>query len=122
MSPVKTAYIPRFGSQPGSSQRDEPQPGPSKTVGRRDKLSSRCRKEKRANKRAPQSPLKVKLPQFSISKLPTKKLTKDDHKTPAGRMLESAASKARTPVTPVTAVAGAGGDSTGKLAVVANQS
>ncbi|XP_069388035.1 uncharacterized protein [Paralichthys olivaceus] len=78
MSPAKTVYVPRFGSQLGSSQREEPQPDP--TVVQPESQSQqvdKCRK-KRDGGRKPRSILKVKLPTFSTRGLPKKKPTQED--------------------------------------------
>ncbi|CAB1426311.1 unnamed protein product [Pleuronectes platessa] len=82
MSQAKTAYVPRFGSQPGPSQTEEPQldttMGPPKSGHKVDK----CR-NKRERGGKPRFILKVKLPEFSSNRLSKKKVTQEDE-TPGG--------------------------------------
>lgn len=89
MSPVRTVYVPRFGSQLGSSQRDEPEP--EQTMNQTEPPSQGLR-GKRGNKRGrgekTRSVLKVKLPKLN-NRTWSKRVTEED-KTPRKWMSEPA--------------------------------
>ncbi|KAF1384461.1 hypothetical protein PFLUV_G00120480 [Perca fluviatilis] len=106
MSPVRTVYVPCFGSQFGSSQRDEPRQDqimyPKKPPSRDKGGNSRCKVKVRGEKS--RFHLKVKFPKLNNSAL-SKKATKKDN-TPRW-MVEGAANKIKTTVSQ----GGAGTDS-----------
>lgn len=96
MSLVRTAYVPRFSQQLGSSQRDEPRP--DQTMDQTEP-PTQCQTGKRGKMREKtRSVLKVKFPKFNNHTL-SKKVPEED-KTPRRRMLESVANKTTTPVNP----------------------
>lgn len=98
MSPVRTVYVPRFGSQLGSSRRDEPEPG--QTVNQTEPPSQDPR-DKRGNKRGRSDKarcvLKVKLPKLNNRTL-SKRVTEED-KTPR-KWMSDPANKTKTTVNP----------------------
>ncbi|CAG5992165.1 unnamed protein product [Menidia menidia] len=93
MPPVKTVYVPRFGSQLGSSQRTEPElelVEPSPVSQNENRLKKRS---KNGSERNIRSVLKIKLPKFTST--PLLKVTKDGT-TPAKYVLRPSTSKPKT--------------------------
>lgn len=91
----RTVYVPRFGSQLGSSQIDEPQPDQDQTEPpSQDQRDERGNKLGKVRGEKTRFVLKVKLPKLNNSTV-SKKETNEE-KTPSRLMVEDTANKSKT--------------------------